>query len=105
MNTDALMVACTPALVFIGSAIAYYTATNSGDDDPSPEITRGDTVDEPWWGPEHVREHVLPGSVLLVLPKDKGIKHDTRQLMKIIDTEGNEDATTRDRHDDRSRDR
>lgn len=94
MNTDAFMLACTPALVFIGSALTYYGFTESGDGDPVPRVRRGDTIDEPWWGPEHVREHVLPGSVLMVLPRDKGIKHDTRQLTKIIDTEGNEDATT-----------
>jgi hypothetical protein len=89
VNTDALIVACTPALVFVGAAVAYYTATNSGDGDPVPRVRRGDSIDEPWWGPEHVREHALPGSVMLVLPKDKAIRHDTRQLMKIIDTEGN----------------
>lgn len=94
MNTDALIVACTPALVFVGAAVAYYTATNSGDGDPVPRIRRGDTIDEPWWGPEHVRQHVLPGSVLLVLPKDKAIRHDTRQLMKIIDARGYKSETT-----------
>jgi hypothetical protein len=102
VNTDALMVAFTPAVVFIGSAIAFYSATNSGDGDPSPHVLRGDSIDEPWGIPQHVREHVLPGSVMLVLPRDKGRKHDTRQLVKIIDTEGNEDATTRGRLHDSS---
>jgi hypothetical protein len=94
VNTDALIVACTPAAVFIGAAVAYYGATESGDGDPVPRVRRGDTVDEPWWGFEHVREHVIPGSTMLVLPRDNGIKHDTRQLMKIIDARGYKNETT-----------
>lgn len=95
MNTDALIVACTPALVFVGSAVAYFGFTESGDGDPVPRVRRGDTVDEPWWGFEHVREHVIPGSTVLVLPRDKAIRHDTRQLMKIIDARGHKNETSR----------
>src|SRR5688500_19766035 len=76
------MVACVPALVFVGSAAAYFGFTESGDDDPVPRVRRGDSIDEPWWGFEHVREHVLPGSTVLVLPRDKAIRHDTRQDRK-----------------------
>jgi len=100
VNTDALMVACVPALVFVGSAAAYFGFTESGDDDPVPRVRRGDSIDEPWWGFEHVREHVLPGSTVLVLPRDKAIRHDTRQLMKIIDARGCKNETTSHRHDD-----
>lgn len=92
MNTDALMVACTPALVFIGSAIAYYSATESGDDDARPVVRRGEVENEPWGIPYSIKAYRLPGGGVRRSFRDS--IQDTRQLTKIIDTEGNEDATT-----------
>jgi len=95
VNADALMVACTPALVFIGSAIAYYTFTNSGDADPSPHVLRGEVENEPWGIPYGIKSYRLPGDTIRRSYRDAA-RQDTRQLTKIIDTEGNEDATTTD---------
>ena len=93
MNADALMVACTPALVFIGSAIAYYSATESGDDDPSPRVRRGEVENEPWGIPYTIKTYRLPGDTIRRSYRDAA-RQDTRQLTRITDTEGNEDATT-----------
>jgi len=93
VNTDALMVACTPALLLIGSAIAYYAATESGDGDASPKVRRGEVENEPWGIPYTIKTYRLPGDSIRRSYRDAA-RQDTRHLMKIIDTEGNEDATT-----------
>jgi hypothetical protein len=93
VNTDALMLACTPALAFIGSAIAYYAFTNSGDDDPSPVVRRGEVENEPWGIPYSIKAYRLPGDTIRRSFRDAA-RNDTRHFAKIIDTEGNEDATT-----------
>lgn len=93
MNPDSLMIACTPALVFIGSAIAYYSATESGDNDPSPHVRRGEVENEPWGTPYSIKTYRLPGDTIRRSYRDAA-RQDTRQFTKIIDTEGNEDATT-----------
>jgi hypothetical protein len=84
VNTDALIVACTPAVVFIGSAIAFYTATNSGDGDPSPKVLRGEVETEPWGKPYSLKTYRVPGDSIRRSFRDT--QHDTRQLLKIIDT-------------------
>lgn len=93
MNTDALMVACTPALVLIGSAIAYYSATESGDGDASPTVRRGEVENEPWGIPYSIKAYRLPGDTIRRSFRDVA-RDDTRQFAKITDTEGNKDATT-----------
>lgn len=85
MNLDALAVAFTPALVFAGSALVYFGFTERGDLDPVPEVRRGDSVDEPWGLPQAVRKHVLPGSVVLQLPRDHGLDGMTAEYNIISD--------------------
>jgi hypothetical protein len=86
VNADALIVAATPALVLVGSAIAYYGFTERGDPDPVPKVRRGESEYEPWGIPCRVRAYRIPGDGIRRSYKDA--QHDTRQLMKIIDTEG-----------------
>jgi hypothetical protein len=93
VNTDALMLACAPALFFIGSTVAYYSFTNSGDSDPVPKVLRGEVENEPWGIPYTIKTYRLPGDSIRRSYRDAA-RQDTRQLTKIIDTEGNEDATT-----------
>lgn len=83
MDPEALAVALTPAVVFAGSALAYFGFTERGDLDPVPDIRHGTRVDEPWGMPQPVRKHVLPGSVLLQLPRDHGLDDKTTEH-KII---------------------
>lgn len=85
MNHEALSVALTPALVFTGSALAYFGFTERGDRDPVPDIRHGTRVDEPWGIPQAVRKHVLPGSVLMQLPRDHGLDDKTQEHAVIYD--------------------
>ena len=93
MNTDALMVACTPAAVVVALAVIYYVFTESGDDDPSPRVRRGEVENEPWGIPYTIKTYRLPGDTIRRSYRDAA-RQDTRQLTRITDTEGNEDATT-----------
>ena len=85
MNPEALTVALTPALVFIGSAVSYFGFTERGDLDPVPAVRRGETVDEPWGIPQPVRKHVLPGSVVMQLPRDHALDGMTAEYSIIED--------------------
>jgi hypothetical protein len=85
MDPEALAVALTPALVFAGSALAYYGFTERGDLDPVPDIRHGTRVDEPWGIPQPVRKHVLPGSVVMQLPRDQGLEDKTQEHAVIYD--------------------
>lgn len=95
MDPEALAVALTPALVFAGSALAYYGFTERGDNDPVPEVRRGDSVDEPWGMPQPVRKHVLPGSVALQLPRDHALDGKTQEHAVIYDERTSNDEIPR----------
>jgi hypothetical protein len=88
MRLEALVGVIPPVVAFIESAIVYYCGTESGDDDPSPEVRRGEVENEPWGIPYSLKKYRLPGDSVRRLYKDG--QHDTRQLMKIIDMEGSE---------------
>jgi len=66
MNVEALYVAATPLCVFVGAAVAYYAATESGDSDPVPHPRRGETDWEPWGTPQPMlRQPRLPGDSIV----------------------------------------
>ncbi len=83
MNTDALWVAATPVVVFIGAVIAYYVATENSNTDPVPVVRRGESDFEPWGTPRALRPYRLPGGS--VFRSDRVIEHDTRQLARVED--------------------
>lgn len=87
MYVESLWVAATPLCTFVGAAVAFYIATETGDEDPTPVVRRGETIDEPWGMPQPVRHHTLPGSSWLRLPPDQALKckHDTAQFIRITD--------------------
>lgn len=85
MDIGALAIAATPGFVFIGAAISYYGCTERGDLDPVPDIRHGTRVDEPWGIPQPVRKHVLPGSVIMRLPRDHGLDDKTQEHAVIYD--------------------
>lgn len=85
MNPEALAVALTPALVFAGSALAYFGFTERGDLDPVPEVHRGETDWEPWGVPVHIKDYALPGSVVMQLPRDHGLDGKTQEHSIIYD--------------------
>lgn len=91
MNPEALAVALTPALVYVGAALTYYGFTERGDHDPVPRVRRGDSVNEPWWDPEPISQHALPGSVVMQLPRDHGLDGKTAEYDIITDERTNED--------------
>lgn len=95
MNPEALAVALTPALVYVGAAAAYFGFTERGDLDPVPDIRHGTRVDEPWGIPQPVRKHVLPGSVLMQLPRDHALDGKTAEHMIIYDERTNNDEIPR----------
>lgn len=86
MNPDALLVASTPLWVFIGAAVAYYSATETGDCDAVPEVKRGDSSFEPWGVPVALKSYRLPGDSVFrsnrVIEHDS---HDTAQFVRIKD--------------------
>jgi len=65
INDPRLWVALTPFCVFIGATIAFYFATESGDDDSAPEVKRGETEWEPWGVPVHIKNYRLPGDSVI----------------------------------------
>lgn len=74
INDPRVWIAATPACVFIAATVAFYFATETGDDDPVPEVKRGDSSFEPWCEPVAVQVYRLPGDsvqrTLRVLPDD-----------------------------------
>ena len=95
MNPEALAVALTPALVYVGAAAAYFGFTERGDLDPVPEVRRGETDWEPWGVPVHVKDHALPGSVVMQLPRDHALDGKTAEHMIIYDERTNNDEISR----------
>lgn len=95
MNPEALAVALTPAFVYAGAVAAYFGFTERGDLDPVPEVRRGETADEPWGIPQPVRKHVLPGSIVMMLPYDHGLDGMTAEYDIINDEEMNDDEIPR----------
>jgi hypothetical protein len=87
MRVEALVGVIPPVVAFIGSAVAYYWGTESGDEDQSPHLLRGEVENEPWGIPYSLKTYRLPGDSVRRSYRDS--QHDTRQLLKIIDTEGN----------------
>ena len=85
MNPEALAVALIPAGVYVGAALAYYGFTERGDHDSVPRVRRGDSVNEPWWDPEPIAQHALPGSVVMRLPRDHGLDDKTQEHAVIYD--------------------
>lgn len=83
INDPRLWVAMTPVCVFIGAAVAFYLATESGDTDPHPEVKRGETEWEPWGIPLITKKYRLPGDS--VQRTNRVIEHDTAALSVIKD--------------------
>lgn len=83
INDPRLWVAATPMCVYIGAIIAFYLATETGDDDPRPVVRRGETEWEPWGVPVPVKKHRLPGDS--VIRNNRVIEHDTAQFARIQD--------------------
>lgn len=83
INDPRLWVALTPVCVFIGAALAFYIATESGDDDPSPSPARGETDWEPWGIPVFTKKYRLPGDS--VQRTNRVIEHDTAALSVVKD--------------------
>jgi hypothetical protein len=83
INDPRLWVALTPMCVFIGAAIAFYIATETGDEDPSPAVVRGATEWEPWGKPFSTKKYRLPGDS--VRRTNRVIEHDTAMLNVVKD--------------------
>lgn len=83
VNDPRLWIAATPFCVFIGAAVAFYFATESGDDDPSPVVARGATEWEPWGVPVALKKYRLPGDS--VFRSNRVIEHDTTQFARVKD--------------------
>jgi hypothetical protein len=83
INDPRLWVGLTPFCVWIGAMIAFYLATESGDDDPAPEVIRGDSENEPWGDPYNItgRKYRLPGDS--VQRTNRVIEHDTTTLTVV----------------------
>lgn len=95
MYTEAIVIACTPAAVFVGAALSYYGFTERGDPDPVPKVRRGDSSFEPWWTPIPVKSYVLPGESVLVLPRDHGLDDKTAEHHIIYDERMSNDEVPR----------
>ena len=85
MYTEALVIACTPGVAFIGAALSYYGFTERGDHDPVPRVRRGESSFEPWWAPIPARKFVLPGEAVIALPRDHGLDDKTQEHTVIYD--------------------
>lgn len=83
INDPRLWVAATPMCVFIGAVIAFYLATENGDADPSPVVSRGATDWEPWGVPAITKKYRLPGDS--VQRSNRVIEHDTAALAVVKD--------------------
>lgn len=95
MNPEALAVAFTPALVFAGSALAYFGFTEHSNEDSIPEIRRGETDWEPWGIPQPIRSYLLPGEAALVLPRDQALDGKTAEHKIIYDERTGNDEIPR----------
>jgi len=91
MHIEALWGAALPIGMFIGSAVVYYCGTETSTE-PVTTVYRGDSELEPWGKPYNTRKFRFPGDRVQRSFRDS--QQDTRKLTKIIDMEGNEDATT-----------
>jgi hypothetical protein len=91
MHVEALIGAALPVGMFIGSAVIYYCGTETSTE-PTTVVYRGDSEHEPWGTPHSIQRFRFPGDRVQRSQRDAA--YDTRQLHKIIDTEGNEDETT-----------
>lgn len=78
-----LWVGLTPLCTFVGAAVAFYLATETGDDDPSPVVERGETDWEPWGVPVATKKYRLPGDS--VQRTNRVIEHDTAPLGVVKD--------------------
>lgn len=85
MNHDALMIASMPLWVFVGAAVAFYFATETGDEDPVPEVKRGDSSFEPWGVPVALKTYRLPGDSVFRSNRVIEHEHDTAQFARIKD--------------------
>lgn len=78
-----LWAAAMPFGVFVSAIVAFYFATESGDNDPSPVVHRGETEWEPWGVPVRLRKYRLPGDS--VQRTNRVIEHDTTALAVVKD--------------------
>jgi hypothetical protein len=77
-----MWVAATPVCTFIGAAVGFYLATETGDDDPVPVVRRGDGEHEPWGRPYNTGARFrLPGDRVRRAPRV--IEHDTSMLTTV----------------------
>jgi hypothetical protein len=83
MSDPRLWVAATPACVFIGAAVAFYFATESGDGDPSPVVKRAETEWEPWGIPVRIKRYRIPGDS--VIRTRRVLEDETTQFARIED--------------------
>jgi hypothetical protein len=84
----ALWGAALPIGMFIGSAVIYYCGTETSTE-PAPAVYRGDAEGEPWGTPcNNTRKFRFPGDRVQRSQRDAG--YDTRQIARVIDTEGND---------------
>lgn len=82
INDPRLWVALTPAGVFIGAAVAFYLATEQGEE-ASPPAPRGASEWEPWGVPVFIKKYRLPGDS--VYRSNRVIEHDTAVFTVIKD--------------------
>lgn len=86
-HVEALWVAATPIGTAVGAVVAFFIATESGDNDPSPVVNRGDAENEPWGGaPRPVRKYRLPGTTDVTLRSDDALRTDTAVFARVDDT-------------------
>jgi hypothetical protein len=88
----ALIGVAAPVAMFIGSAVVYYCGTEHVDRADKPLVLLGEAEGEPWGKPYTFRTYRFPGDRVQRSQRDAA--YDTRQLHRITDTEGYEDAQT-----------